>query len=238
MYLTLDQVINHCASWNYMFDGKVNVPIVIRGIVNRGGEQGAQHSQSPLAIYANIPGLKVVCPATAYDAKGLLLAAISDPNPVIYIDDRWLYDMSSMVPEEYYEVSIGKANILRKGSQVTIVAASYMVKESLEAARALEAEGISCEVIDLRTIKPIDFDKIIDSVNKTGRLVVAIEEWKTASVSATVANGVYEKCFDKLLSPIKTVNLPDAPAPASKVLEEAYYVRSKDIAATVRSLLY
>lgn len=237
MYLTLDQVINHCASWNYMFNGKVNVPIVIRGIVNRGGEQGAQHSQSPLAIYANIPGLKVVCPATATDAKGLLLAAIADPNPVIYIDDRWLYDNIEEVPKGYYETSIGKANILREGLQVTIIAASYMVKEAMIAAKELEEQEISCEVIDLRTIKPIDFDTLVISAKKTGKVVIAIEEWATASVSATIANGLYERCFSSLKAPVKLVNLPDAPAPASDALEDAYYKQADDIVCAVKALM-
>lgn len=237
MYLALDQIINHCASWNYMFNGKVNVPVVIRGIVNRGGEQGAQHSQSPLAIYANIPGLKVVCPATATDAKGLLLAAIADPDPVIYIDDRWLYDSVEMVPEGYYEISIGKANILREGRHVTIIAASYMVKEALKAANELEKSGVFCEVIDLRTIKPLDFETIEISVKKTGKAVVAIEEWATASVSATIANGIYERCFGDLTEPVKLVTLPDAPVPASDVLEDVYYKQAKDIVDAVKALV-
>ena len=193
MYLILDQLINHGASWHYMFNGKVNVPIVVRGIVNRGGEQGAQHSQSPLAIYANIPGLKVVCPATPKDAKGLLLAAIADPNPVIFIDDRWLYDQEGDVPEDYYEVPIGKANVLIEGKDITIVAASFMVKEAVDASKFLKDRGISCEVIDVRTIKPIDYETICESAKKTGRVIVAIEEWATASVSATIANEIYRK---------------------------------------------
>ncbi len=237
MYLALDQIINHCASWNYMFNGRVNVPIVIRGIVNRGGEQGAQHSQSPLAIYANVPGLKVVCPATPKDAKGLLLAAISDPNPVIYIDDRWLYDIEEEVPEGYYETPIGKANILKKGTDVTIIAASYMVKEAIKAADNLNEKGISCEIIDLRTIKPIDFETVNNSVAKTGRVVVAIEEWTTASVSATVAKEIYECNFGTLKAPVKLVNLADAPAPASKSLEDVYYRHSDDIVNVVCEML-
>lgn len=236
MYLTLDQVINHCASWNYMFNGKVNVPIVIRGIVNRGGEQGAQHSQSPFGIYANVPGLKVVTPATPADAKGLLLAALKDPNPVIYIDDRWLYEETGEVPEGYYETQIGKANVLIEGTDVTIVAASYMVKEAVKAAKKLIEDGISCEVIDLRTLKPIDQDTINRSVAKTGRAVVTIAEWGFASVTDSVVNGIYETSFGKLKAPVKSVTLPDCPAPASKSLEEAYYIYAKDVEAAVKAL--
>lgn len=237
MYLTLDQVINHCASWNYMFDGKVNVPIVIRGIVNRGGEQGAQHSQSPFGVYANIPGLKVVTPATAKDAKGLLIAAVNDPDPVIYIDDRWLYEVEDEVPEGYYETPIGKANILIEGSDVTVVAASFMVKEAIKAAEELMREGISCEVIDLRTLKPVDMETVNKSVAKTGQAVVAIAEWAFSSVTDSVTKGIYEASFGKLKAPVKTVTLPDCPAPASKSLEEVYYIYAKDIVKAVKEVI-
>jgi len=237
MYLTLDQVINHGASWNYMFNGKVNVPIVIRGIVNRGGEQGAQHSQSPLSTYAAIPGLKVVCPATPYDAKGLLLGALADPNPVIYIDDRWLYDEEAYIPEGYYAVPLGKANILSEGTDVTIVSASYMVKESVKAAEMLLENGISCEVIDLRTIKPVDMETVNASVGKTHRAVVAIAEWESCSVSADVSKRIYEANFGTLKAPIELVTLPDVPAPASKTLENAYYPKAENILLAVEKTL-
>jgi pyruvate dehydrogenase E1 component beta subunit len=237
MYLTLDQVVNHCASWNYMFNGKVNVPVVIRGIVNRGGEQGAQHSQSPFGIYANIPGLKVVTPSTPADAKGLLLAAANDPNPVIYIDDRWLYEEEGEVPEGYYETPIGKAIVLREGSDVTVVAASFMVKEAMKAAEELADLGISCEVIDLRSLKPVDMDTVVKSVSKTGRAVVSIAEWAFASVTDSVAKGIYQECFGKLKAPVKTVTLPDCPVPASKSLEEAYYIYAKDVVKAVKDCL-
>lgn len=237
MYLALDQIVNHCASWNYMFRGKVHVPVVIRGIVNRGGEQGAQHSQSPFGIYANIPGLKVVAPATVKDAKGLLLAAINDPDPVVYIDDRWLYDLEDEVPQGYYESPIGKANVLLKGSDVSIVAASFMVQEAIRAARELEKEGISCEVIDLRTLKPVDFETVNQSVAKTKRAVVSIAEWSFASVSASVAKGIYDAHYGRLKAPVRLVTLPDCPAPASKSLEDAYYVYAKDIIRAVKEVL-
>lgn len=237
MYLALDQIINHCASWNYMFNGKVNVPIVLRGIVNRGGEQGAQHSQSPLAIYANIPGLKVVCPATPFDAKGLLLAAVEDPNPVIYIDDRWLYDIEEEVPETYYTTPIGKAAVHRKGNDITIVAASYMVTEALKAADELENEGISCEVIDIRSIKPLDIATVNASVRKTHRAVTAIAEWGFCGVSSEIAKEIYAANFSVLKAPVISVSLPDAPAPASHSLEEAYYPDSHTICGMVKELM-
>lgn len=237
MYLALDQVINHCASWNYMFNGKVNVPVVIRGIVNRGGEQGAQHSQSPFGIYANVPGLKVVTPATARDAKGLFLAAVNDPDPVIYIDDRWLYEVEDEVPEGYYEIPIGKANILMEGEDVSIIAASFMVKEALRAAKEMREDGISCEVVDLRSLKPVDMETVNKSVKKTGRAIVAIAEWAFASVAASVAEAVYKENFRKLKEPVQMVTLPDCPAPASKVLEEEYYINIEDIKRVVKKIL-
>ena len=236
MYLILDQLINHGASWHYMFNGKVNVPIVVRGIVNRGGEQGAQHSQSPLAIYANIPGLKVVCPATPKDAKGLLLAAIADPNPVIFIDDRWLYDQEGDVPEGYYETPIGKANVLVEGNDLTIVATSFMVKEALKAAEELALEGISCDVVDLRTLKPIDMDTVNKSVIKTGRAIVAIAEWAFASVTNTVIKMIYDESLEFLKGPVKALTLPDCPAPASESLERTYYINAEDIIKTAKEM--
>lgn len=237
MYLALDQVVNHCASWNYMFNGKVNVPIVIRGIVNRGGEQGAQHSQSPFAVYACIPGLKVVCPATPADAKGLLLGALADPNPVIYIDDRWLYDEEGVVPEGYYTTPLGKANVLREGSDITLVAASYMVKEAVAAAKELADKGVSCEIVDLRTIKPLDMETVNASVAKTGRAVVAIAEWESCSVASDVARRIYESQFSYLKAPVEIITLPDIPAPASKSLEEVYYPKGQNIVETVNKMV-
>lgn len=237
MYLAMDQLANHCASWHYMFNGQVKVPLVIRGIVNRGGEQGAQHSQSPFGIFASLPGLKVVAPATAADAKGLLLAAVKDNNPVIYIDDRWLYQQQGSVPEGYYEIPIGQANVLRAGRDVTLVAASYMVREAMDAAEQLMQEGIDCEVVDLRSLKPLDMDTVGRSVNKTGRAVVSIAEWGFAGVAASVVKGIYETAFSRLKAPVQTVTLPDCPAPASRSLEQAYYIGAKDLVRAVRKTI-
>lgn len=237
MYLALDQIINHCASWNYMFNGQVNVPVVIRGIVNRGGEQGAQHSQSPLAVYANIPGLKVVCPATPKDAKGLFIAAVEDKNPVIFIDDRWLYDGEEDVPDGYYSTPIGKANVLKEGNDVTIIAASYMVKPSMEAAKLLEEKGISCEVVDLRTIKPLDEETVLNSTKKTNRAVIAVAEWDFASVSSHVAQIIYKEQFKTLKSAIEKVNLPNLPAPASNSLEKVYYPDANSVMEAVMKVM-
>lgn len=234
MYLALDQIINHCAHWYYMFGGKVNVPVTIRGIVNRGNEQAAQHSQSPFAMYVHVPGLKVVCPASPYDAKGLLVAAVRDDNPVLYIDDRWLYTLEEEVPDEIYDVPLGKGRVCKEGSDVTIVAVSYLVREALEAADLLIKEGISVEVIDPRTLKPLDIELIVNSVKKTGRLVVADPDWPCCSFSEHVASVVSTKAFNILKCPVQCVTLPDTPVPASTPLERAYFPSHVDIVNAVK----
>jgi len=236
MYLALDPIINHCASWHYMFGGAVNVPVTIRGIVNRGNEQAAQHSQSPHSLYCHVPGLKVVAPASPYDAKGLLVAAVRDDNPVLYIDDRWLYQTEEDVPDELYEVPIGKGKICRAGTDVTVVAVSYLVKEALDAAAELEKQGISAEIIDPRTLKPLDTDLILSSVRKTGRLVIADPDNPICSLGDHISSLVYGSLFGALKNPVGRINLPDAPAPASTPLEKAYFPRSREIIDTVRKL--
>lgn len=237
MYLAMDQIANQAASWHYMFGGKVNVPLVIRGIINRGGEQAAQHSQSLQALFAHIPGLKVVMPATAYDAKGLLISAIQDPNPVLYIDDRWLYETIDVVPQKTYSVPLGKAAVRKSGQDVTIAATSYMVKQALEAAGQLKKQKINAEVLDLRSIKPLDTDLLFSSVKKTGRLIVADAAWKTCGLAAEVAALIAENCFKYLKTPILRVTQPDAPAPASSILEKAYYPSAQDIIKTAQKII-
>ena len=168
MMYALDPIINQAANWYYMNGGKVSVPLVIWGIINRGGEQAAQHSQAIHSLFAHIPGLKVVMPSTPYDAKGLMIAAIRDPNPVIFIDDRWLYHHEDVVPEEIYEVEIGKGILRKEGADITLVAVSFMAHESMKVLEGLAKERIDVELIDLRTIKPMDQDIILKSVKKTG----------------------------------------------------------------------
>jgi acetoin:2,6-dichlorophenolindophenol oxidoreductase subunit beta len=226
MMYAFDPIINEAANWHYMFGGRSSVPVVVWGIINRGGEQAAQHSQALHAIFAHIPGLKVVMPATPYDAKGLMVAAIKDPNPVVFIDDRWLYGVEGDVPDELYEVPIGKALTRRKGDDVTIIAASYAVEEALNAAEELHKEGVEAEVVDLRTIKPLDEEMILTSVNKTGRAIVVDGGWKSFGVSAEIAALVSEKAFDILKNPVKRVALPDCPAPSSSLIEKEYYKMS------------
>lgn len=219
----LDPLVNEAANWHYMSGGAAHVPMVLWGIVNRGGEQSAQHSQSLHAWFAHVPGLKVVMPSTAYDAKGLLIAAINDPNPVVYLPDRWLNGCTDAVPEAMYEVPIGRAAIRREGRDLTIVASSYLAAESVKAAATLAERGIDAEVIDLRTIKPLDRDAVVTSVRKTGRLLVVDGGWKSFGVSAEVAAVACEEAFDALRGPVRRLALPDTPAPAARSLEHGYY---------------
>ena len=236
MYYAMDQIANHAANWHYMFGGQASVPLTIWGIINRGGEQAAQHSQSLQAMFTHIPGLKVVMPSTPYDAKGLLVASIEDDNPVIYIDDRWLYEHVGEVPEELYSVPIGEGVVRREGKDVTVAATSYMVSEAAKAAASLEKEGIDVEVIDLRSLKPLDEVLLFQSVKKTGRLVIADAGWKTCGVGAEISALVTERAFGYLKAPTMRVSLPDAPAPASSSLEKAYYPNADNIASAVRKL--
>ncbi len=237
MLYGLDPVINEAANWYYMNGGKASVPVVIWGIINRGGEQGAQHSQSIHSLFAHIPGLKVVMPATPYDAKGLMAAAINDPDPVVFMDDRWLYGTEDHVPEELYEVEIGRAAVSRKGDDITIVASSYVAYEAMRAADQLKKEGISIEVVDLRTIKPLDKETILQSAAKTGRLLVVDGGWQSFGVSAEIAALAAEHVFSDLKMPVKRLALPDVPAPASQHLEKGYYIHCETIKKAVLEML-
>ncbi len=237
MYYAMDQIANHIANWYAMLGGTMSVPLVIWGIINRGGEQAAQHSQALQAMFTHIPGLKVVAPSDPYDAKGLLISAVTDSNPVVYIDDRWLYGQSGVVPEDRYTVPIGKGATKRKGKEVTLVAISYMVVEALRAADEMVQAGIDVEVIDPRSLKPLDAELIYESVKKTGRLVVVDGAWKTCGVAAEIASLVSENAFEFLKAPIKRITLPDVPAPASSALEDVYYPKAKEIVRSVKELL-
>jgi pyruvate dehydrogenase E1 component beta subunit len=237
MLYAFDPIINEAANWCYMNGGKASVPVVIWGIINRGGEQAAQHSQALQALFAHIPGLKVVMPSTPYDAKGLMIAAIKDDNPVVYIDDRWLHTLEGEVPEEVYKVAIGKAVIRREGKDVTVAATSYMVHNAMRAAEELARDGIEVEVLDIRTIKPLDKELLLASVKKTGRLVVADGGWKACGVAAEISAIVFEEAFGYIKSPVVRVTLPDVPAPASSTLEKIYYPDSGSIVQAVKKVL-
>ena len=223
LLLTMDQLVNHAAKWHYMFGGTQSVPLVVRAVVGRGWGQGAQHSQSLQALFMHCPGVKVVMPSTAYDAKGLLLASVADPNPVVFIEHRSLYDQEGDVPEAPFEVPIGQAAVRRSGEDVTIVAVSYLAIEALRAADELARRGVEAEVIDLRSIQPWDQAAVLASVEKTGALVVADTGWRTAGAGAEIAAFVTEHAFGRLRAAPQRVALPDVPTPTSWALERIYY---------------
>jgi pyruvate dehydrogenase E1 component beta subunit len=219
-----------------MFGGQLSVPLTLWGIINRGGEQAAQHSQALQAMFTHIPGLKVVMPSTPYDAKGLLIASVEDGNPVLYVDDRWLYTLEGEVPEEMYSVPIGKGVVRRPGQDVTVVATSHMLHEAMKAAEGLSKGGIDVEVVDLLSLKPLDRSLLFESVEKTGRLIIADGGWKTCGFGAEISALVAENVFECLEAPILRVALPDSPAPASSALERVYYPNAKKIMAAVRKI--
>lgn len=236
--LGMEQLISQAANWHYMTGGRVKVPIVARLIVNRGGEQAAQHSQSLQAVFAHCPGLTVVMPSNAYDAKGLLVASVLSDDPVVFIDDRWAYGEADEVPRSLYTLPLGKGVVRREGTDLTIVATSYWNRRAVIAAEALAREGISAEVIDPRTLRPLDVDLILDSVSKTKRLLVADSGWDafgfTAEVAAQVAASPVVR---ELRAPVRRFGLPDCPAPMSNTLEQVYYKDTEALITEARSLM-
>jgi len=237
LLLAMDPIVNQAANWSYLFSGRSSVPVVIRAVINRGAEQGAQHSQALHALFMHVPGLKVVMPATPADAKGLLIAAVEDPNPVLYIDDRWLYGHTAPVPEAMIATPIGVAAVRRTGRDVTLIGVSWMASEALLAAEDLAREGIDAEVIDLRSLKPWDRETVLASVRKTGVAVIADPGWRTAGAAGEIAATIAEEAFDDLRAPPVRVTLPDAPAPASRAEERGYYPGSAEIACAVRKIV-
>ncbi len=229
--LALDQIVNHAAKWRWMFGDVQKVPIVIRMIVGRGWGQGPQHSQSMHALFAHIPGLKVAAPASPYDAKGLLISAMEGDDPAVIIEHRRLYDLVEDVPSGRYAVPFGQAKTVREGSDVTVVATSQMVVEAQRAAKALGEVGVSAEVIDLRSLRPLDTAAVVDSVRKTARLVVVDADWRHASVSAEVVAAVAEAGVP-LAAPPARLTWPEAPAPTAASLEDEYYPSPEDIGRT------
>lgn len=238
MYYAMDPIANHAACWYFMFGDQLSVPIVIWAIINRGGEQAAQHSQAIHSIFSHIPGIKVVMPSTPYDAKGLLISSIRENGPVVFIDDRWLYPLTGHVPEEMYEVPLGTGAIHRQGKDVTIIATSWMVHESLEAAELVEKDGIEVEIVDVRSLKPLDDELILSSVKKTGRVVIADAGWRSCGFAAEIAARISESgILPSIKKPLIRLTLPDLPAPASKPLESKYYKTRNDIAVSVKRIM-
>ena len=235
--LAMDQLVNSAAKWHYMFGGQFNVPMTIRLIIGRGWGQGPTHSQNLQAWFSHIPGLKVVMPTTPSEAKGLLLASIADPNPVIFLEHRWLHNISEIVPEYSSKIELGKARIARNGSQVTIISSGFLVLESIKAADYLATQGISCEVIDLRSLNPIDWSTIFKSVEKTGRLLAIDSASITGSISGEIVARVCSDRFVFMKSPPVRVAQPDIPEPTSFGLTKNFHARSKVIIMKVLEML-
>ncbi len=238
MFLAFDQMINVAAKWQYMFAGKAGrTPIVVRAVIGKGWGQGATHSQSLQAPLAHFPGLTVVMPAFPIDAKGLMLFALQHEGPVVILEHRTLYNTEGDVPEKMEPTPYGKASIVRKGKDVTIVATSFMAYEALHAAEELAHKGVDAEVIDLRFIRPLDEETILESVKKTGHLLVADTSWELCGVVSEVAALAAEKAFNYLKAPVRRIALANCPAPMSKPLEEAFYPRASTIASAAMALV-
>ena len=236
--LAMEQIVNQAAKMRFMLGGEVSVPVVMRFPAGSGTGAAAQHSQSLEAWLGHVPGLKVIQPATPHDAKGMLLAAVADPDPVMIFEHKLLYKMKGPVPEGHYTVPIGKAEVRRQGRDVTIVATAIMVHKALEAAATLAAEGIDAEVIDLRTVRPLDRRTIIDSVKKTSRLVSVHEAVKTLGIGAEISATIAESdAFDFLDAPILRLGGAETPIPYNPELEKAVVPQVPDIVAAVRDLV-
>ena len=236
--LAMDQLVNNAAKWHYMFNGKASVPMVVRVIVGRGWGQGPQHSQSLQAMFAQVPGLKVIMPTTAYDAKGMLIAAIEDNNPVMFIEHRWLHQIKDNVPEEYYRVPLDLAKVMHEGNTVTVAAFSYMTVESLLAAKALmSCMGISIEVLDMRSVSPLDVASVLTSVQKTGRLIVADTAFYSGSIAGELISQVSEQAFGTLKTNPVRITSPNHPTPTSHFMVEDYYPASITIADAVIEMI-
>jgi len=236
--LSSDHIINSAAKTLYMSGGKVGCPIVFRGINGAGSMVAAQHSQDYANMYANVPGLKVVVPSNAADAKGLIKASIRDNNPVVFLENERLYGYEGEVPEGDYTVEIGKARIAREGADVTLISYGFTVLECEAAAEALAKEGISAEVLDLRSLRPLDIDTITSSVCKTNRAVVVEEGWANCGVGAEVMAVISENCFDALDAPVKRVSGADVPMPYAQNLEEMSLPKAVDIIAAAKEVCY
>jgi len=236
--LAMDQIANQAAKMRYMFGGQAKVPVVIRTPFGAGVNIATHHSQSLEAWFMHVPGLKIAMPSTPYDAKGLLKTAIRDDDPVMFFEHKLLYPVEGEVPEEEYTIPFGVADVKREGKDVTIVATLYMVHKALSAAELLGKEGIDVEVVDPRTLVPLDKQAIIDSVRKTGRIAIVTEDCKTAGVSAEIAALVAEEALDYLDAPIKRVAEPDTPIPFSPPLENFILPNEKSIVKAVKEIVY
>jgi pyruvate/2-oxoglutarate/acetoin dehydrogenase E1 component len=234
--LSFDQIINHATKLCYMSGGKTHVPLVIRAIIGRGWGSAEQHSQSLQALFMHMPGIKVVAPSSAYDAKGLLLSSIADDNPVIFIEHRWLYDIKGGVPVKEYLIPIGKGVVRRSGKAATVLAVSLMVNEALQAAKRLKEDGIDIEIIDPRSLVPFDEGIVVDSVKKTGRLIIADLGWRSGGAAEIILGRIHNKIRRHLKADVQIVALPDTPTPSCHRLERAFYKGSEDIVKAVKRI--
>ena len=236
--VAIDQIISNAAKMRQMSGGQINIPIVFRGPTASAGQLGATHSQAFENWYANCPGLKVVVPSTPYDVKGLLKAAIRDNDPVIFMESEQMYGDKGEVPEEEYIIPLGVADVKRVGKDVTIISFGKIIKEAFVAADELAKEGIECEIIDLRTIRPMDWETIFTSVKKTNRLVILEEAWPFASVSSEITYQVQENIFDYLDAPIQRITTADTPAPYSPALLAEWLPNAQDVVKAVKKVMY
>jgi pyruvate dehydrogenase E1 component beta subunit len=236
-FVAMDHIVNQAAKLHYMFGGQMVLPLVIRTVGGGGRQLGATHSQTPDAIFAHFPGLKVVAPGTPADAKGLLKAAIRCDDPVLFIEHATLYQLRGEVPEGDYTVPIGQSKVQREGRDVTVVTYSKMLDTSLKAAEELAREGIEIEVVDLRTLRPLDMGPVLESVKKTNRAVVVEEGWKSYGVGAEVASRIYEEAFDYLDAPVKRVAQVEVPLPYNRTLEQMALPQVKDVVQAVKEVL-
>jgi pyruvate dehydrogenase E1 component beta subunit len=234
----IDQIINNAAKIRQMSGGQFPCPIVFRGPTGSAGQLAATHSQAFESWYANCPGLKVIVPSNPYDAKGLLKSAIRDNDPVIFMESEQMYGDKGEVPEGEFTLPIGVADIKRQGNDVTIVSFGKIIKEAYKAADALEKEGVSCEIIDLRTVRPLDYNTIFESVKKTNRLVILEEAWPFGNVATEITYQVQQELFDYLDAPVEKINTADTPAPYSPVLLKEWLPNSEDVIKAVKKVLY
>jgi pyruvate/2-oxoglutarate/acetoin dehydrogenase E1 component len=237
LLLAMNQLANMVSTAQYGSGGQLKVPFVIRAVIGRGWGQGFQHSKSMQSIFAHIPGLKVVMPTTPYDAKGFLIAAIRDENPVLILEHRWLYWQEGNVPKESYTVPIGTPQLLRKGKDITIVATSWMNVEAAHAADILAKRGVQVEIVDVRTLAPLDDGLIMRSVKKTGNCIVADLDWVDYGVSGELAARIYQKCFGHLTSPIERIGFAHTPTPTGRILEDEFYPNAATIVRAVERQL-
>ena len=237
LILAMNQIANMISNYRYMSGGKLKVPMVIRAIVGRGWGQSAQHSKSLYSIFAHIPGIKVVLPTTPKDAKGLLISAIRDDNPVISIEHRWLYFIEGDVPKKPVAIPLGEPNILKKGKDITVVATSWMNVEALKASEVLEKHGISVEVVDPRTISPLNDELIINSVRKTGHCIVADNDWLHCGFSAEMAARISKHCFNDLKTPVERIGFAESPCPTTRPLENQFYPNAINIIKNIEDML-